>query len=51
MGKRGKFDKSCYIPHQVVYNRFLGNWDNSKTCLEGAAENAQNQKKLAMKRK
>jgi hypothetical protein len=51
MGKRGKFDRSCYIPHQVVNNRFLGNWDNIKTEREGVAENAKNQKKQAQKRR
>jgi len=51
MSKRRKFDKSCYIPNQVVNSSFLVNWDNIKTAREGAAQNAKNQKRLAMKRK
>lgn len=51
MGKKGKFDKSCYIPNQTLYNRYTFVWGNLKAEREGVAENSKNQKKQAQKRR
>lgn len=50
MGKRSKFDKSCYIPNQGKYSKSI--WaDGWKAEQEGMSEEFKNKKKQAQKRR
>ena len=50
MGKKGKFDKSCYIPNQGAYQRCIF-MDGYRAELEGGTEELKNRKKAAQKRR
>ena len=50
MSKKGKFDKSCYIPNQGAFQRGIF-MDGYRAELEGGTEEKRNRKKAALRRK